>query len=119
MDPEVAGSTPVIHPIHFRFENAGVEASLTWQYELLALYDSLLSHPSSQRFQHHLRHQLQVERPGIAKIDIGVPWPEARKRFENLDFSMGTFRGEPRGCHRNPADPLLDQVLDIPVLQAL
>jgi hypothetical protein len=29
---------------------------------------------------------LQIERPGIAKIDIGVPWPEARERFGNLAF---------------------------------
>lgn len=86
MDPEVAGSKPVIHPIHFRFANAGVEANPTWQYQLPTLYDSPVSHPSSQLFRQRFGNQLQIERPGIAKIDIVMPWPEARERFENLDF---------------------------------
>ena len=86
MDPEVAGSKPVIHPIQFRFANAGMEANPTRQYQLPASHDSPVSHPSSQLFRQGFCHRLQVERPGIEKIDVGVLLSEARERFGDLDF---------------------------------
>ena len=72
--------------MHFPFANIGLEANPNPYNLLPAPYDHPFSHPVPQLFRQGLCHQVQGERPGIAKINVGVPWPEARKPFGDLDF---------------------------------